>query len=83
MQSEVNWIIFSDIYRLEKTVQNLWSYSKGIYVYLNTWSKKNIETHMIQHERDWWIVEYDDYGNTGCRVFKIGIQNKKYFLPKN
>ena len=37
---------------------------------------------MIKHERDWWIVEYDDYGNTGCRVFKIELQNKKDFCLK-
>ena len=24
-----------------------------------------------------------DYGNTGCRVFKRGIQNQKYFCLKN
>ena len=23
------------------------------------------------------------YGNTGCRVFKRGVQNQKIFLPKN
>ena len=37
---------------------------------------------MIKHERDWWIVEYDDYGSTGCRVFSGGIKNKQDFCLK-
>ena len=28
-------------------------------------------------------MQGDSYGNTGCQVFKRGVKNWKYFLPKN
>ena len=41
---------------------------------------------IIDHVKIGWIVDFkkigSSYGNTGCRVFKWGVQDWKYFCLK-